>query len=164
MTSTVRTVTDHDWPAIVALEAEAYGSHGLSESPAALASRAADATSFVLDVGGGVAGYLLALPYPRFRCPDLSRAEETVFASANLHLHDMVIADAVRRTGLGGRLLRTLVTAARREAYQMISLVSVADSRKFWHSRGFRPHFEVALPSVYGPDAIYMSRPLQAES
>jgi ornithine decarboxylase len=116
--------------------------------------------SFVLDDGGEITGYLLALPYPHLRWPDLERAEETVFESANLHLHDIVVAGAHRRTGLGGRLLRNLLTAARAQAYEMISLVSVAGSRTFWSAQGFRPHSQIAPPAGYGPDATYMSRPI----
>jgi GNAT superfamily N-acetyltransferase len=160
MTPVVRRIADHDWPGIVALEAEAYRGCGLSEDPAALSSRASDTTSFVVDHSGRIAGYLLALPYPRLRCPDLERAEEIVFESANLHLHDLVVAGAHRRTGLGGRLLHSLVTAARAQAYEMISLVSVAGSRSFWSARGFSPQSPIALPAGYGPDATYMSRPL----
>jgi predicted N-acetyltransferase YhbS len=160
MTSIVRPIADHDWPGIVALEAETYGGCGLSEDPAALASRASRTMSFVLDDGGEITGYLLALPYPHLRWPDLERAEETVFESANLHLHDIVVAGAHRRTGLGGRLLRNLLTAARAQAYEMISLVSVAGSRTFWSAQGFRPQSQIAPPAGYGPDATYMSRPI----
>ena len=160
MTAIVRRIADQDWPCIVALEAEAYRGCGLSEDPAALASRASGPTSFVLDDGGEITGYLLALPYPHLRCPDLARAEATVFESANLHLHDIVVAGAHRRAGLGGRLVRDLVTAARAQAYEMISLVSVGGSRRFWSAHGFSPYLELALPDGYGPDATYMSRPL----
>jgi predicted N-acetyltransferase YhbS len=160
MTAIVRRIAEHDWPGIVALEAEAYRGCGLSEDPAALASRASGRTSFVLDDGGEITGYLLALPYPHLRCPHLGRAEETAFESANLHLHDLVVAGAHRRSGLGGRLLRNLVTAARAQAYEMISLVSVAGSGRFWSAHGFSPHLQIALPDGYGPDATYMSRPV----
>jgi predicted N-acetyltransferase YhbS len=160
MTPLVRPVADHDWPGIVALEAETYRGLGLSENPAALASRMSRPTSFVLDDGGAVAGYLLALPYPWLRWPDLRRAEETVFASTNLHLHDLVVAPAHRRAGLGGRLLHHLVSAARGQAYETIALVSVAGSGPFWSAHGFRPHPRMTLPAGYGPGATYLSRPL----
>jgi predicted N-acetyltransferase YhbS len=159
MTPVVRPIAERDWPEIVALESEVYRDAGLSESPEALASRAAPATSFVLDAGGEIAGYLMALPYPRCRCPDLTRAEETAYESANVHLHDLVVAGRYRRTGLGGRLLRHLVAAAGAQAYEMISLVSVGGSRRFWSAHGFRPHLQIAPPGSYGPDATYMSRP-----
>lgn len=159
MTAVIRPIAERDWPQIVALETEAYQDAGLSESPEALASRAAPATSFVLDAGGEIAGYLIALPYPRFQCPDLARAEETAYESTNVHLHDLVVAGRYRRTGLGGRLVRHLVATVGTRAYEMISLVSVGGSRRFWSAHGFRPHPTIAPPGSYGPDATYMSRP-----
>ncbi|MGK5559414.1 GNAT family N-acetyltransferase, partial [Actinomadura kijaniata] len=80
------------------------------EGPAALRSRA-DAspdTCFVLDVGSRPAGYLLALPYPADRCPDLTAPEtpgEPAAPAANLHLHDIVVAPHLRRRGLARHLL-----------------------------------------------------------
>ncbi|MFF1798820.1 GNAT family N-acetyltransferase, partial [Kitasatospora sp. NPDC058263] len=68
----------------------------------------------VLETGDRVAGYVLALPYPRFRYPDLTRPEERTFDSRNLHLHDLVIADDLRGRGLGSRLLRHLTAVAAR--------------------------------------------------
>jgi predicted N-acetyltransferase YhbS len=159
MTAVIRPIAERDWPQIVALEAEAYHDAGLSESPEALASRAAPATSFVLDADGEITGYLMALPYPRFQCPDLTRAEETAYESTNVHLHDLVVAGRHRRTGLGGRLVRHLVTTVGAQAYEMISLVAVGGSRRFWSAHGFRPHLKIAPPGSYGPDATYMSRP-----
>ncbi|MFI2710578.1 GNAT family N-acetyltransferase [Micromonospora sp. NPDC018662] len=153
-------VTDENWPHVVALEAQAYAESGLSERPEALASRLGRSTSFVLADGSTVAGYVLALPYPRFRVPDLDRVETTPFRSPNLHLHDLVVAPGYRRRGLGGRLLTHLSTEARRQAYRTVSLVAVGDSAGFWTARGFRRHPEITLPAGYGPGAAYMSRPL----
>ncbi|MEV4350164.1 GNAT family N-acetyltransferase [Actinoplanes sp. NPDC049596] len=156
----VRPVEPRDWTAISSLEAGAYARAGLSESPEALRSRAQPATSFVLEAGDRIGGYLLALPYPRFRFPDLSRPENGPFPSANLHLHDMVIGAEYRGRGWGKRLLRHLADTARAAGYKRISLVSVDGTAGFWSSRGFRPHPEVALPGSYGSDAVYMSHDL----
>ena len=101
----VRPLAERDWDTIVALEAGAYAADGLSEGRAALKSRHAPGTCFVLEHEGRVGGYLLALPYPPFRCPDLSRAEELGFDSRNLHAHDCVIAEELRGRGLGPALL-----------------------------------------------------------
>ena len=76
----IRHITEADWDGIVELESRAYTGLGLSEGRAALRSRAAisPGTCFVLDVGSGPAGYLLALPYPALSYPDLERTEEAV--------------------------------------------------------------------------------------
>jgi GNAT superfamily N-acetyltransferase len=155
----IRPVAARDWDGIVALEAGAYGS-GLSEDRAALESRAqaSPGTCFVLDVEDEVAGYVLSLPYPRFRCPDLTRPERSTFRSANLHLHDMVVAAGLRGRGLAKQLLRHLTATADALGYERISLVAVGGSTGFWSARGYANHPEVALPGSYGADAVYMSR------
>jgi ornithine decarboxylase len=166
MSPIVRGIADRDWARIIALEAEAYRDKGLSESPDALRSRAGASpdTSFVIESGGEVAGYLLALPYPEFHCPDLTGAEAVVHESANLHLHDLVIAGDRRRAGLGGLLVRHLISAARARAYERISLVSVAGSQDYWAGHGFRPAPRAVLAPGYGPGAAYLSRPLDQET
>jgi GNAT superfamily N-acetyltransferase len=153
----VRPVKDGDWPAVVALESSVYDD-GLSEDPDALASRgrASPATSFVLDTGTRLAGYLLALPYPEDRFPTLTRAETVVFRSTNLHLHDIVVARELRGRGLAGRLLRHLDDASIAAGFERISLVAVAGSAGFWRARGFLAYPRVAVPACYGTDAVYM--------
>lgn len=161
----IRSINADDWSTIAALEAGAYTASGLSESHTALESRACSspATSFVLDVGERIGGYLIALPYPRFRFPDLARAEDTVFSSSNLHLHDIVIGDEFRNRGWAKRMLRHLTDTAISFRYERISLVAVGGTTGFWSAHGYRVHPEVALSAGYGADAVYMSRVIADE-
>ena len=156
----VRHIADSDWDSIVVLEASAYGECGLSEGRVALESRArtSPATCFVLDIGQQIAGYLLALPYPMFHYPDLTRAEQTSFDSHTLHLHDVVIAGSFRGQGLAKHLLHHLAATARSRMYERISLIAVAGSDTFWSANGYHSHPEVSLPKSYGAEAVYMSR------
>jgi ribosomal protein S18 acetylase RimI-like enzyme len=156
----IRHISEPDWDGIVALEASTYSGSGLSEGRAALESRAcaSPGTCFVLEAGQRIAGYVLSLPYPEFRSPDLTRAEKLTFRSPNLHLHDLVIAEGLRRRGLGRRLLHHLTAAARSDVYNRISLVAVGGSDAFWLANGYREHPEIALPDSYGPNALYMSK------
>ncbi|MER6915130.1 GNAT family N-acetyltransferase [Streptomyces sp. NPDC000594] len=158
----VRSITADDWDGIVALEAGAYADCALSESRAALESRAAasPATCFVLEHRRRLAGYVLALPYPPFRYPDLSRAEDSVFPSTNLHLHDLVIARDLQGGGLSRHLLSRLTATARSRRFERISLIAVEGSRPFWAAQGYRPHPDTPLPQGYGSRAVYMSRSL----
>ncbi|MEU9317851.1 GNAT family N-acetyltransferase [Streptomyces sp. NPDC048295] len=158
----IRHIADRDWDAVVALEAGVYSDDGLSEGRAALKSRAdaSPGTCFVLEQGYRTAGYLLSLPYPTFRYPELGRTEETVLSSRNLHLHDLVIAEELRGRGLAKALLHHFTGTARSQGYEEISLVAVSGSDTFWAANGYRAHREVAPPSGYGPDAVYMSRPV----
>lgn len=161
----VRPIDADDWCAIVDLEADAYSGTGHSETRTALESRARSSptTSFVLDVGESVRGYLIALPYPPFRFPELDRVEEAVFRSSNLHLHDILVAKEIRGRGWARRLLRHLTDTARSTGYEQISLVSVGGTTGFWSAHGYRAHPEVSLSRTYGPDAVYMSRVITGE-
>ncbi|MFI6049473.1 GNAT family N-acetyltransferase [Streptomyces violascens] len=153
----VRPLAERDWDAIVALEAGAYAQDGLSEGREALKSRCAAGTCFVLEHEGRVGGYLLALPYPPFTSPDLSRAEDADHPSRNLHAHDLVIAEHLRGRGLGPRLLAHLLAVARELAYDRISMVAVRGAHVLWAQLGYRAHPEVGLPASYGTNAVYMS-------
>ncbi|NGO72667.1 GNAT family N-acetyltransferase [Streptomyces boncukensis] len=175
-----------DWSGVAALEARVYGPLGLSEGRAALESRGrvSPDTCFVLHRGARVAGYVLALPYPPFQCPDLEHVEEcateparsasqsarsvqsvqsgqsvgdAVRHSRNLHLHDLVVAEDLRGRGLARRLLRHLTATARARRYERMSLVAVAGSAPFWAARGFHTERGIAVPDSYGADAVYMS-------
>ncbi|MEV6976379.1 GNAT family N-acetyltransferase [Kitasatospora sp. NPDC093806] len=166
----VRPLTDADWAEVVPLEARAYAASGLSEGDEALRSRhrAAPDYCFVLEHKGEFGGYLLALPYPLGRCPDLSHAEPgtaaatatPASASANLHAHDLVIVERLRGQGLAPRLLTFLADTARARGHATISLVAVRGSDVLWSPLGYHPHPEVELPASYGDRAVYMSMPL----
>ncbi len=159
----VRTVREEDWERIAALEAAVYEPVSLSEGIDALRSRgrASPATCFVLETGSRVAGYALALPYPRYRYPDLRRPEEGTYDSRNLHLHDLMIAGDLRGRGLGSALLRRLTDSARRLSYERISLIAVGGTERFWAGHGYRPDPGAGLPGDYGEGAVYLSRPVR---
>ncbi|MFJ6074133.1 GNAT family N-acetyltransferase [Streptomyces sp. NPDC093065] len=161
----VRPLGDGDWDAVVALERDAYTGLGLSEGRAALQSRAAASpgTCFVVDVGARTAGYLLALPCPPHRYPDLTRAEEPAAPACppgNLHLHDIVVAPGLRRRGLARHLLHRLTGTARARGDERISLVAVGGTEPFWSARGFVPEPGVVPAGEYGGGAVYMSKPV----
>jgi len=160
LTAAVRPLRDADWPDVVALEAAAYRELGLSESVDGLRSRAGAGTSFVLDAGGSVIGYLLALPYPYGRFPDLAEAGPVPDRTPNLHLHDMVVAAQHRGAGLGSRLAGHLLTVAREHGYERVSLVALYGRDAFWARQGFHLQRSVPPPPGYGPGATYLSRPL----
>lgn len=159
----VQPILDADWDAIADLEHHAYNSHGLSEGRAALESRwrVSPDTCFTINIGDRLVGYTIALPYPVFEHPELSSGEETTFASDNLHLHDLVIAEDLRGAGLATILLRWLATTAQRWRHTRMSLVAVTDSEAFWSARGFRTCRGVPVSHEYGANAVYMTRELR---
>ncbi|MFE2077188.1 GNAT family N-acetyltransferase [Streptomyces misionensis] len=167
MTDTrIRLLKDEDWDDVAALEALAYAADGLSEGREALRSRhrASPSTCFVLEHAGAFGGYLLALPYPLFHCPDLSLAERGVgredHRGGNLHLHDLALAERLRGRGLGRRMTRHLEETGLAARYRSLSLVAVQGSRTLWSRLGYRIRPEVALPASYGADAVYMTKSL----
>ncbi|QJS09429.1 GNAT family N-acetyltransferase [Streptomyces argyrophyllae] len=162
MTGLVRGITEADWPQVAALEAGAYADTSLTEGEAVLRSRAPAGTSFVLELDGRIAGYVLALPYPRFHCPDPARPERGAHHTTNLHLHDLAVSAPVRRRGLGTRLVRHLTDAARAQGFATISLVAIAGRESFWRANGYRPHHEAPVPAGYGGGAVYMSAQVAA--
>lgn len=166
---TVRPIRAADWTAVAELEHRAYAPLGLSEGGAALEALAAasPATCFVAtaDQDSGpaeVAGYLLALPCPPLAVPELGRpaAARPEGATVNLHLHDAVVAAPLRGHGVASALLARLEAVAGPAGYDRISLVAVGGAEGFWQRRGFRAHPDVRPPEHYGPDARYMSRPV----
>ncbi|MFD7578852.1 GNAT family N-acetyltransferase [Kitasatospora sp. NPDC059817] len=158
----IRLLQEEDWDGVVALEERAYAASGLSEGREALRSRhrASPDTCFVLEHAGGLGGYLLALPYPLFQCPDLSRAEAGGVRATNMHLHDLVVAEDLRGRGLAHRMLRGLEETARARGYRTMSLVAVRGSQVVWAPLGYRARPEIGLPGSYGPEALYMAMPL----
>ncbi|MCX5389105.1 GNAT family N-acetyltransferase [Streptomyces sp. NBC_00094] len=164
MTDTrIRLLQEDDWDELVTLEERAYAASGLSEGEAALRSRyrASPSTCFVLEHAGGFGGYLLALPYPLFRCPDLSLAEEGAAQGSNLHLHDLVIAERARGRGLAHRMQEHLEETGRAATYQTLSLVAVNGSQVLWTTLGYRTQPGIGLPASYGAEAVYMTKPLE---
>jgi ribosomal protein S18 acetylase RimI-like enzyme len=163
MTATIRPIEECDWPTIADLEKRAYTPLGLCEGSAALQSRAdvSPGTCFVLDDDGVVAGYLVALPYPRFQFPELSKTEAgwaPEHRPANLHLHDLVVGEEFRGRGWAGRLAGHLTAVALSLRFETISLVAVGGSDRWWRTLGFQGHPEVAPPAGYGPGPVVMSR------
>ncbi|WP_328551280.1 MULTISPECIES: GNAT family N-acetyltransferase [unclassified Streptomyces] len=167
MTDTrIRLFREEDWDEVVALEERAYAASGLSEGREALRSRhrASPSTCFVLEYAGGFGGYLLALPYPLFRCPDLSLAEEGAAqegdGGSNLHTHDVAIVERARGRRLACRMQRHLEETGRAARYRTLSLVAVRGSEALWSRLGYRARPEIGLPASYGAEAVYMAKPL----
>ncbi|MFD8594355.1 GNAT family N-acetyltransferase [Kitasatospora sp. NPDC059646] len=158
----IRQLADGDWDAVVALEHDAYAADGLSEGREALQSRVRSSpeTCWVLEQHGAVRGYLLSLPYPPLRCPDLAAPEDGAFASDNLHVHDLVLAEELRGRELAAKLMEHAQEQAVERGFAQVSMVAVRGSDILLRFYGYRAHREVALPASYGRRAVYMSRPV----
>ncbi|GAA1940070.1 GNAT family N-acetyltransferase [Kitasatospora viridis] len=159
----IRQLVDDDWDAVVELEHGAYAADGLSEGREALQSRArySPGTCFVLEQRGTVRGYLLSLPYPPLRCPDLAEAEAAGFESGNLHVHDLVLAEDLRGREVAEDFMGYLRARAVELGFEQLSMVAVRGTDILLRMLGYRAHREVAVPASYGRRAVYMSMPVQ---
>ncbi|MFC8536577.1 GNAT family N-acetyltransferase [Streptomyces sp. NPDC057249] len=164
----IRPLREEDWEEVVAHERRAYTASGLTEGEEALRSRhrASPSTCFVLECEGAFGGYLLALPYPFGRCPDLSLLEGEAAAApgTNLHAHDLVIAERMRGRGLAPRMLRHLEEVGRAAGYRTLSLVAVHGTQSKWPALGYRARPDIPPPASYGPGAVYMTQELDERS
>lgn len=154
-----RQMTAGDLDGVVAVARLAFPDH--PEGRACFAERLALAPDlcFVLADGEGVAGYLIAYPWPIGRIPPL----DTLLGALperrdSLYLHDLALRPDMRGGGHAGTILDTLFACA---GGLPIALVSVNDSAAFWRAKGFAesdaPDLAMKLAS-YGPDARYMLR------
>ncbi|WP_294059752.1 GNAT family N-acetyltransferase [Sphingomonas sp.] len=151
-----------DLDGVVAVARIAFPDH--PEGRACFAERLALApeTCFVLEAPEGVAGYLIAYPWPLEAVPPL----DTLLgglpeARTAWYLHDLALLPEARgqgQAGAGVALLFDRIDAP-------IGLVSVNDSAAFWQAQGFEPRESPELRAKlasYGPGARYMVRPARA--
>ncbi|NYT41383.1 GNAT family N-acetyltransferase [Sphingomonas sp. R-74633] len=147
-----------DLDGVVAVAAIAFPDH--PEGRACFAERLALApdSCFVLAGERGVAGYLIAYPWPLEAIPPLDTLLGGLPEARDAwYLHDLALLPEARGGGnarAGLALLFDRVDAP-------IALVSVNDSAAFWQAQGFESRESPALKaklSSYGPDARYMVR------
>jgi ornithine decarboxylase len=164
----MRPISAGDWARIAEIEHETYAPLGLSEGIEALRGwgRLSPETCFVLEVDGGIAGYVLAGPHPAGSVPELGRppaANASGARTTNLHLHDLTLARSFRGNGLAKLALRRLEREAAARAFASISLVAVGGSAGFWAASGFAPRADVDVSEGYGTQSTYMSKATEVD-
>ena len=119
---------------------------------------------FVLADGAGVHGYAFAYPWIYAAMPVLNTVIDAVPQDASvLYLHDLALHPRARGQGHSRTIVECFVVQARDGGLTSVALVAVNDAEAFWASHGFvahrTPELSLKLAS-YGPDAVYMIRPL----
>ena len=118
----------------------------------------APASCFVLEGERGVAGYLIAYPWPRGAIPPLDTLLGGLPKSReSWYLHDLALLPEAR----GGGNARAGLALLFDQLDAPIALVSVNESAAFWQAQGFVPQDSPELRaklSSYGPGARYMVR------
>lgn len=153
-----RAMTAGDLDGVVAVARIAFPDH--PEGRACFEERLALApgSCFVLESEGGVAGYLIAYPWPLEAIPPLDTLLGGLPESrGSWYLHDLALLPEAR----GGGNARAGLALLFAQVDAPIALVSVNESAAFWQAQGFVPQESPALKaklSSYGPDARYMVR------
>lgn len=104
--------------------------------------------SLVADVGGYIAGYLIAVPYTLETACPLNTNYTPVENPDCLYIHDLCVSELFRGLGLGTQLAKDILS----RDWPAYALVSVLGSTKFWASLGFTHVRELnyhGLPGVY---------------
>ncbi|WP_029417260.1 GNAT family N-acetyltransferase [Brevundimonas bacteroides] len=118
----------------------------------------------VLSDGQSVVGYLIAYPSRRGSIPPLNSRLDALAADPDiLYLHDLALRPEARGGGHARLAIEALIDQAKADGWPAIALVAVNDAQSFWARHGFvvdaSPDARAKL-ATYGPDAVYMIRPL----
>ncbi|QSP95011.1 GNAT family N-acetyltransferase [Marinobacter salinisoli] len=158
MTVAVRPIQGSDWPAIDAIQRQAYPDD-LHEEIAVLQQkqqRSPDTCWVVTDGDDQVAGYLLAHRWPS--ATDVPALDQPLPAIGGnvMYIHDMALAPSARGRRLSRLLWQELIEQVRRENLTTLALVAVNDSQDYWQHRGFEITAPVAPEKGYGNRAVQM--------
>src|SRR5512138_915699 len=155
-------MTTADIPAVLEIQAACY-TELVPESQASLRAKlhASRSTCFIASVGDATAGYLIALPWVFASPPELNAGTCELPASPDcLYLHDLAVAPASRRFGVGRALVDAFFAELARLALARASLVAVQNSAPYWARYGFRVIDPTAglqaKLSSYGEGVAYM--------
>ncbi|GGE51771.1 N-acetyltransferase [Agaricicola taiwanensis] len=162
--TTWRPLTPPDLPAVEAMAAEVHPDFPEDAAVFAERQRLHPAGTWLLEMEGCPAGYLLSHPW-RFRSlPPLNSLLGAIPEDADTYyLHDIALLPAARGSGAASRIVERMIDHARREGLASMSLVAVNGSIPFWVRHGFAvvdaPELEEKLRS-YEDAARLMMRGL----
>ncbi len=159
---TIRPIQEQDWPAILALQAEAYYAVE-PESEAVLKSKTTlgPETCLVACRGAQILGYCLAHPWEARQPAALYRCYPHPAGEESLYIHDVVVSPAAQGLGIARRFVEQTLNCARKNRRRQLSLVAVQGADRYWARYGFQPAAANKDLSEYGEQAVYMRRPLE---
>lgn len=162
----LRGLREADLPALMALQAQAYGA-GYVEPAAAMAQRLAitpDTVWGLFDGADRLRAYLLAYRSQAGCVAALHQPFAPAAQPGALYLHDLAVHPDAAGRGLGPRLLAPALALARAEGLAGLGLVAVQGSQGFWRRQGFAPRAlaprQRAQLAGYGAQAEYLWRGL----
>lgn len=159
-----RTMTVSDLDAVVAVAAEVHPD--FPEEAAIFAERLklfVDGCR-VLDMGSGIAAYLLSHPWRELEPPPLNAPLGALPPiPGTFYIHDLALLPQARGTGAAALAVADAIRLAQGLRLPNLSLVAVNASVGFWGKQGFSvvadPRLGAKLSS-YGSDARFMMRPV----
>lgn len=161
-----RPMGEADLDAVAAVALEAFPDH--FEGRDCFANRLAlnPRGCFVLEAEGALAGYLVAYPWTRDAVPALNTLLDALPERPEvLYLHDLALAGSARGRGATREIVERLAAQGAADGWPALTLAAVNDAAGFWRRHGFErretPALRAKLTASYGPDAVYMVRPLQ---
>ncbi len=163
-----RSMKSSDLPNADALNAAFHVNHPETPAVALERLRLAPEWCFVLDDDDGTfAGYAVCHPWGGALPPALDGLLGEIPSSADrLHIHDVVLIEAMRGRGLTAPLLRILGAQAIRADIRAMTLIAVGRAQGFWTRQGFtadhQPECVAFVAKSYGPDCVPMRRPTAA--
>lgn len=159
---------DSDWRPmrrddVAAVTAISDAVHGdFTEDAAIYAERLAvyPAGCLVLDMGDGIAGYLIAHPWHRTAPPPLNAPLGGIPDDADsYYLHDIALLPVARGTGRARAAIALVFTQARAAGFAEVALMAINGADAFWAAQGFG---YVDAPSGYGAGTFPMRITLPA--
>ena len=159
--TTYRPITKTDWPRILDIQRECYAPY-FRESLVALQNRwtASPDSCFVAEGPAGIIGYALSHPWQQGHAPALGMPLGESISPDLLYIHDVAVSKEARGSGAASRLVRALTSRALADGLDRMALTSVQGSSHFWAHQGFAPAAVDGSLEGYGPDAVYMVKPL----
>lgn len=166
MSYNLRRMSEHDIPAVLAVQEESYASE-LLETAEVVRQRlqAFPDLAWVAEDAAGVCAYLFGY---RSRTGEVTPLDGAFAepADANcLYLHDLAVASRAAGRGIGPALVERNLAQGRASQLKYSALVSVQDSQPFWSRLGYAAHealdeAQACNLASYGVPAIYMVKAL----
>jgi putative acetyltransferase len=145
---TIRTERPADRQAIFAVHAAAFPGAAEARLVDALRAGGSVRVSLVAEMGGAIAGHILFSP--------VAVAPEGRLGAG---LAPLAVLAALRRRGIGGRLVECGLEACRRAG---LGFVVVLGEPGYYRRFGFRRALDVGLRNEHGADEEFMARELRA--
>ncbi len=138
MSFNIRSMSLNDLIAVEHIQAEAYAGYFL-ESGDVIAQRfrLSPATAWVAEREGQVCAYLVGYWSKVGKINPLNAPFALVEEANCLYLHDLALLKMVQGFGVGKKLVNTAMKYALDESAHALALLSVQNSKEFWHGFGF---------------------------